>query len=109
MVHEQGHAAMIGDPVQFLFPDIDVFLLHEDKQQEILRKGIGKFDISLLTVPVGNPKRKDGAHPVRLGFKGIRVKGGGVVFDIEMMEQFEVVVHAGAAEAHGTPFFQDSG
>ena len=95
---KQGHAAMIDDPVQLLFPDIDAFLLHEDKQQEILREGVGQLDISLLRILVGNPERKDGAHTVRLGFKGIGIKCGGVVFDIEMMKQFEIVVHAGAAE-----------
>ena len=60
----------------------------------------------LLTILAGNPKRKDGGHTVRLGFKGVGIKGGGVVFNVEMMKQFEVVVHAGAAETDRAPFFQ---
>ena len=100
------HAALFGDPVQFPFPDVNVLLLQEDKQKEILRKRVGEFHISLLPVLIWNPKGKDRGHPVRLGFEGIRAKGGGVVFDIEMMEHLQVVVHAGAAEAHGAPFYQ---
>jgi len=67
----------------------------------------GTFDESIfLIVPVGNPAREDGAHAVRLGLKGIGIESGTVVFDIEMMELFKVVVHAGAAKAHRPPFLQ---
>ena len=82
-------------------------LSSEMASQSIFSRRVwGEFHISLLTVPVRNPKGKDRGHPVRLGLEGVRVEGGGVVFDIEMMEHFQVVVHAGTAEAHGAPFFQ---
>ena len=106
MCYEEGHTAPFGNPVQFLFPGVDVFLLHKDKEQEILRQCVRELNISLLWILIGNPERKDCAHTVRLRFKGIGIKGGCIVFDVEMMKHFQVVVHAGAAETHGTPFFQ---
>ena len=71
MGDEQSHATMIGNPVQFLFPDVDIFFLHENKQQKILGKRIGEFDISPFDGPGWEPKReRSWPHPSGWGSKG---------------------------------------
>ena len=41
MCNHKGHAAFFGNPIKFLLPNVDIFLLHENEECEILRKRIG--------------------------------------------------------------------
>lgn len=103
---QKGHAALLGDPAELLLPEADIPMAHEDKQREVLRQGIGQLDIAAFRRPVLDEKGEDRPHAVRLRLEGVRVEGRCVVFDVQMVGFFEVVIHPGSAEARAIPFFQ---
>src|SRR5579864_7750401 len=67
---QQGHAATLDNPVKFALPDIYVPLAEDAKQSEILHQRVRKLHIA-SAVRARHPEWKDGAHTIRLRFKGI--------------------------------------
>jgi len=93
---QQGHAAVFDDPVQFLFPDIDTRVSHDDIKEMILGQRVGHLDVAAVAPPaVADPKREDGADGVWLGLERVGVKGGGGVQNVEDVHPLQVVVHGG--------------
>ena len=57
MDYKKSHTAIFSNPIQFLFPDINIFLLQQDKEQKILGQGIGQFDISFMIVAIADTQK----------------------------------------------------
>src|SRR2546422_8457909 len=115
MGYEQGHAAVPGNPIQFLKPNIRIPLAKHEEQRRILRQRIWKLNItgSLRTWEVSslisrlihrlsviclqtslrpsrlrNPEGENRADTVRLRFKRVRVEGRRIVIHIEFVKPF---------------------
>src|SRR5512146_1464125 len=91
---DEGHATTLGDPIELAFPDVDAGLVEDSEEGEVLREGVGERDIAGATW-TWDPEGENGAEAVRLGFEGIGVERGGVVFDVELVQPGEPVLHGG--------------
>ncbi len=60
MSKDQGHSTLFDNPVEFSFPNIDVFLFQNYKKGEILRQGVWKLD-KTSPAPVVHIEWEDGA------------------------------------------------
>src|SRR5262249_53588839 len=97
---QQRHAAVLGDPIEFLEPNVGVALPEEQEQCRVLWQRVRQLDVAVSPhvrsyfAPVcclSNPKRKNRAHSVGLGFEGVRVEGRRVVSNLEIPQPVEVV------------------
>ena len=43
---KQDHAVMLGDPIQFPFPDVGSCFAQEKEKGGILGQGVGEFDVA---------------------------------------------------------------
>ena len=102
----QRHAAMPGNPIQLALPNVKSPLLQEKEQGGILRQGVRQFNVAGPPLLGWNPERKDRSRSVRLRFKGVRIKGGRVIFNFEFSNPIEIVKHETGAESNGAPGFK---
>src|SRR5208337_2858448 len=103
MSYQEDHSTMIGYPIQFLFPYVDAFFLHDYKQSMVLRKSVGQLQIISSARNPPHPERENGSHSIRLGFKWICIKGGGVIFNVEFPDPIQIMIHAWATKPYRTP------
>ena len=101
----QCHPPPFSNPLQFRLPHINALLFHEYKQGKVLRQRVGQFDIPSSIAPP-HDERKYRVDAVGLGFKGIRVEGRGIIFDIEIKDPFQIVQHGRGSEPYCIPLPQ---
>src|SRR6267378_403378 len=53
-----------------------------------------------------DPEGEDGVCAIGLRFEGVGVEGGTVIFNVEVVQPIQVVVHEAGTEADGPPFFE---
>jgi hypothetical protein len=69
------HSTVLGNPIEFAFPDVDCLFLQQQEEREILRKSVGQLDVAFLSRG-GNPKRKNRVCAIRLRLERIGVERG---------------------------------
>src|SRR5438067_3816576 len=104
MGENQGHAAMLGNPVKLSQPDGRRLFLQKHEEGGVLGQGVRKLNItatrrahsrelrvarrtvrlSIRRRKTRYPKRKNGVMPFRLRLEWVSVEGGSIVLDIQL-------------------------
>src|SRR5689334_3162110 len=115
---QQGHSAVLGDPIELFYPDPWCLFAQDQEKGGILWQRIGQFHvtdgrtgfcISYSSIPrrrSRNPEWENGIAAVWLRFKRVCVKGRGVVFDIEAMQPVKIVQHESGTKTDCIPIPQ---
>src|SRR2546422_7360374 len=99
---DQRQPAVCRHPVELAFPHVDPRLLEHKKKSGVLWQGVWQLDVT-GAVFSRDPEREDRVHAVWLWLKGISIKGGCVVEDLEILKPWKIMQHESGAKANGTP------
>ena len=94
---------MLGDPIEFSHPDFRRLLLQQHEEREVLRKSIGKFNVTVgrrvdgclsilvrVAIWIRNPEGKDRVAALGLRFEWIRIESGRIVLHVEVVQPIEI-------------------
>src|SRR5207248_1443714 len=107
---------MLGDPIEFSHPDFRRLLLQQHEEREVLRKSIGKFNVTVgrrvdgclsilvrVAIWIRNPEGKDRVAALGLRFEWIRIESGRIVLHVEVVQPIEITQHESRSESRRSP------
>src|SRR5512147_2270855 len=100
--HER-HASLCSDPVKLSLPYVNSPFAEDDEEGEVLRKRIRKFHIPPMGSVLADPEGKYGPHSVGLWLERVRVESRSVIFDVQVVDPLQDMMHGRRTESHTPP------